>query len=160
MWYRGRGKGEGKCRQPGKQQGKCRECRGEVMMMMLFNCSYRNKNEKGEAAGVEFWGREETKMQRSREKRARTTKPRKKCPQNRLKSQCLDCWGGSIYRKRRAQCKYCGGASICEHNRERSRCKDCRGASNCEHNRHSCVVLFSANLPVCLWHLSVSSLVE
>jgi hypothetical protein len=41
-------------------------------------------------------GREETEMQR-REKRARTTKPRKKCPHNRLKSQCVDCGDGSIY---------------------------------------------------------------
>jgi hypothetical protein len=31
--------------------------------------------------------------------------------------------------------KDCGGASICEHNRQRSTCKDCGGASICEHNR-------------------------
>ena len=46
MWYRGRGKGEGKCRQPGKQQGKCRECRGEVMMMMLFNLFLQKQKRK------------------------------------------------------------------------------------------------------------------
>jgi hypothetical protein len=55
---RGGGSGEGKCRHS-KQQGKCRECRGE-----------------GEAAGEEERGREELETQ-VREKRARTTQPRK-----------------------------------------------------------------------------------
>ena len=53
------GRGEGKCRH-GKQRCKCRECRGE-----------------GEAAGEEDRGREEPGTQR-REKRARTTQPKKK----------------------------------------------------------------------------------
>ena len=46
-------------------------------------------------------------LTQSREKRARTTQPRKKCQHNRQRSACKDC----------------GGASICEHNRERSACK-------------------------------------
>ena len=55
---RGGGRGESTCRH-GKQRCKCRECRGE-----------------GEAAGEEERGREELETQ-VREKRARTTQPRK-----------------------------------------------------------------------------------
>jgi hypothetical protein len=115
---RGGGRGESTC-QHGKQRGKCRECRGE-----------------GEAAGGEGRRREEPETQR-REKRARTTQPRKKCPHNRQRAQCKDCGGTSIceHNRRRNECKDCGGASICEHNRRRSQCKDCAGASICEHNR-------------------------
>jgi hypothetical protein len=29
----------------------------------------------------------------------------------------------------------CGGASVCDHNRQRSACKECGGASVCDHNR-------------------------
>ncbi len=99
---RGGGRGERAYRH-GKQRCKCRECRGE-----------------GEAAREEKRGREEPETQ-GREKRARTTQPRMKCPHNRQKNNCKDC----------------GGASICEHNRRRSRCKDCGvgGTSICEHNR-------------------------
>ncbi len=102
----------------GKQRCKCRECRGE-----------------GEAAGRQGRGREEPETH-GREKRAKTTQPRKQCPHGRRKSECGDCGGTSIceHRKIRARCKDCGEASICEHNRERSRCKDCGGASICEHN--------------------------
>jgi hypothetical protein len=78
--------GAGK-RRHGKQRVKCRECRGE-----------------GEAAGGEGRGREEPQTQR-REKRARTTQPRKKYPHGRHKRECVDCGGGSIcaHQKRRAQ---------------------------------------------------------
>jgi hypothetical protein len=71
-----------------------------------------------------------------REKRARTTQPKKKCPHNREKSKCVHCGGGSIceHRKQRAQCKDCGGTSICEHNRRRSECRDCGGALRSEGN--------------------------
>jgi hypothetical protein len=81
---KGGGRGEGKCRH-GKQ---CRECRGE-----------------GKVAGRQGRGREEPETQR-KEKRTRMTKPRKKCPRDRLKSRCMDCGGGSIcaHRKRRAVC--------------------------------------------------------
>ena len=60
----GGSRGQGRCRH-GKQPGKCRECRGE-----------------GEAAGGKGRGREDPEMKR-REKRARTTQPRKKCPHGR-----------------------------------------------------------------------------
>ncbi len=51
--------------------------------------------------------------------------------------QASDCGGASIceHDRQRAQCKDCGGASICEHNRVRSKCVDCGGASICAHRR-------------------------
>ena len=55
--------------------------------------------------------------------------------------QCKDCGGASICKHNRVRslCKDCGGASICEHNRVRSECKDCGGASICEQDRKSVV---------------------
>ena len=82
---RGGGRGEGKCRH-GKQRCKCRECRGE-----------------GEAADGEGRGQEEPETQ-GREKRARTTQPRIKCPHDRRKSQCVDCGGSSICSEQKDEC--------------------------------------------------------
>ena len=41
---------------------------------------------------------------------------------------------GSIICQKR-QCMECGGASVCQHNRERSKCKECGGEGICQPNR-------------------------
>ena len=49
----------------------------------------------------------------------------------------MECGGASIcqHNRQRKQCKECGGASICQHARRRSTCKECGGSSICQHNR-------------------------
>ena len=66
-----------------------------------------------------------------------SSKMRKKCSHNRIKSECKECGGSSIceHNRRKYSCKECGGSSICEHNRQKSKCKECGGSSFCEHNR-------------------------
>ena len=58
---------------------------------------------------------------------------RKKCPQGRERSRCVEC-GGCAHRRQRRTCKDCGGTSICQHNRLRNTCKDCAGTSICQQN--------------------------
>ena len=49
----------------------------------------------------------------------------------------LECGGAGIcqHNRQRSTCKECGGGSICQHNRQRYFCKDCGGAGICQHNR-------------------------
>ena len=44
------------------------------------------------------------------------------CPQNKFKAQCRDCGGASICGrgKRKSTCRDCGGSSICPHSRQRA----------------------------------------
>ena len=66
-----------------------------------------------------------------------SSKGRYKCIHKRRRSQCKDCGGGAIceHKRIRRECKDCGGSAICEHKRIRSRCKDCGGGAICEHKR-------------------------
>jgi hypothetical protein len=59
------------------------------------------------------------------------------CPHKRRRSQCKECGGTSIcpHQRRRNDCKECGGTSICSHQRKRHECKDCGGTSICPHQR-------------------------
>ena len=85
---------------------------------------------------------------------------RKRCPHDKIKTQCVDCGGISIcihkkqraicrecapmnfcmHNKRQARCIDCGGSQRCEHDKIRSECKNCKGGSICDHNkkRSSC----------------------
>lgn len=68
-----------------------------------------------------------------------TTKPRKKCPHDRQKSQCKECSGSQIcpHDRRKSQCKECDGGSICTHNRLKHNCNEgeCDGSQRCIHDR-------------------------
>ena len=61
----------------------------------------------------------------------------KKCIHNKRQANCKECGGGSVceHQKIRSRCKECDGGSICEHNKRQSTCKECKGSSICEHNR-------------------------
>src|SRR5208282_1639489 len=63
---------------------------------------------------------------------------KKKCKHGRRRrDQCKECGGSGIceHGSRRCRCKECGGSSFCEHDRRRERCKECGGSQICEHNR-------------------------
>ena len=59
------------------------------------------------------------------------------CEHKRRRSQCKECGGASIcqHARERSTCKECGGSSICQHARRRSECRNCGGGSICQHNR-------------------------
>ena len=58
-------------------------------------------------------------------------------PTRKRKSECKECGGASIcpHGKRKSECKECGGSQICEHGKKKSTCKECGGASFCEHGK-------------------------
>jgi hypothetical protein len=62
-------------------------------------------------------------MQNREKRAARTPQPQKKCPHDDAR---VNAWtagaAASARTDDRAQCKDCGGASICEHSRQRSTC--------------------------------------
>jgi hypothetical protein len=50
------------------------------------------------------------------------------CEHNKIKYECLQCGGGSVFcehNKRKKQCKECGGSQICKHNKCKLRCISC-----------------------------------
>jgi len=60
-----------------------------------------------------------------------------KCPHRKRRTQCKECGGGSVceHRKQRATCTECGGSQICEHKKRRAECKECGGSQICEHKK-------------------------
>ena len=70
-------------------------------------------------------------------KRGIKSRENNKCEHKKRKNECKECGGSQIceHKKIRSQCKECEGGSICIHQRRRSQCKECEGGSICEHKR-------------------------
>ena len=60
-----------------------------------------------------------------------------KCEHKRRRTECKECGGKNIcqHERRINECKECGGSQVCDHERIRSRCKECKGGSICDHER-------------------------
>lgn len=59
------------------------------------------------------------------------------CEHKKRKSDCKECGGASFceHGVRRSSCLECVGGAICEHKKRKERCKDCHGGSICEHKK-------------------------